>query len=205
MPKEPQRLRQHTSEEVAAMSSEDFRGVLHNVAEAQRGTAEHVMNRAQEEIGSGIYSHSLEHIGDLPHRINEKGGRFGLEYVKPKVETQHASLTHPYGYEREMGEQMESTKRYRESKGETAVTPERVKQLGTQYAEAHEDLPVYNQPSYLAQGAASSLGRQQFGTTRMYMGALKREVEKGPEHWAKQMSRTGSVEFLKEKEAKGLI
>jgi hypothetical protein len=139
-------------------------------ASYQRGRPESAMERFQEAYGGGVLPHALEHIGDLTHRMNEGGGRFGSEFVAPKIDSMRSSLNHPYGFEREMGEQMRENTRYR---GTDLGSQEQViESLGKAYSDEHRKVPVYNFPSEVARDAAVSVGEGRFNDTRRHMDHL---------------------------------
>lgn len=186
-----------SSSEIGAMTSEQFKTVLSGAASVQRAYPESVMLRAQRRIGSGLYAHSLEHIGDLTHRIAESGGRFGTEFVKPKVESQLHNLTRPYGYEREMREQLASNNRIREEKGKPVLSEENLHEIGHHYSEAHATVPVYTEPMHHARAAAMSLGLRRFGDTVQNLGRLQHFINGGNDHWNHLMSQPESVRFLR--------
>ena len=138
------------------MSSHEYAYVLHHSAEIQRGAPEQRMLEFQRATGGGLLGHSAEHIGDLIHRLNQEGGRFGTEFVEPKVRSQLRGLTHGYGYEREHLEQMRSNAAHMGVDFEEHM--ERVRAAGQVYTAAHEQVPVYNTPSMHGAWAAEALG-----------------------------------------------
>jgi hypothetical protein len=152
------------------MTPEDAARVRNAGASYQRGKPESAMLRLQEDAGGGVYPHAAEHIGDLTHRMNESSGRFGTEYVRPKIESTYDSLHRGYGFEREMDEQVSDNARYR--KVDEGAFRSTVNQRGMQYAAEHRNVPVYNYPSEVARDAAVSLGEQRFDDTRAHMGVL---------------------------------
>lgn len=185
------------SHEVEAMAPHEFALVLHHAANVQRAEPENRMLELQRVTGGGLYSHSAEHIGDLTHRLNEGGGRFGSEFVEPKVRTQLRGLQHKYGYEREHLEQMRSNAAYAGVDFEEHM--EKVRTAGEAYSQAHGTIPVYNAPSQRAAWAAQDLGRMNFGNTEMWMHSLSKTLRDSTQ-FKHLMSQAGSVEFLRKHE-----
>lgn len=181
----------------STISDDDYKGIMHQVARTQRDRPETAMEEAQEEIGGGLYPHSLEHIGDLTHRINEMGGWLGTEFVRPKVENQLHYLTRPYGYEREMLEQIASNRSYAAEKGRTAPDLDRIKELGANYASEHRAIPVINRPTALGRSAAINLGGMQFGSTVRNLRGLQALTD-DTERYRHEISRQGAIDYLKE-------
>lgn len=180
----------------STISDDDYKGIMDHVGQLQRARPEAAMLAAQKEIGSGLYSHSLEWIGDLTHRINEEGGRYGTEFVRPKVESQLHHLTHPYGYEREMLEQIESNRSLAAEMGRTAPDIDRVREIGANYASEHLAIPVINRPTALGRSAAFNLGHMRFDSTTRNLRGLQ-ELTDDPDRYRHETSRQGAIEFLK--------
>jgi hypothetical protein len=181
----------------STISDDDYKGIMDYVGDLQRGRPESVMLKAQREMGGGVYPHSLEHIGDLTHRINEHGGRLGTEFVRPKVESQLRQLTHPYGYEREMLEQIESNRSFAAERGRTAPDLDRIKELGANYAAEHRAIPVINRPTALGRRAAINLGEMQFGSTIRNLRGLQALTD-DTDRYRHEISRQGAINYLKE-------
>lgn len=186
------------SSDIAAMKPEEFKSTLDASARIQRGAPETHMVKMQSKYGGGVYPHALEHIGDLTHRIAEHGGAFGTEFVTPKVERMLVTLTRPYGFEREMREQMHENRSYRESKGESYPSEDEFMEDSSEYARLHSTVPVYTRPSHHAREAAVALGRHQFGAAIEHLTSLRSIIDRGPDYWKEQMSQQGAVDFLRE-------
>lgn len=189
------------SGEVAALPPTHFSALLDEAANYQRGEPENVMVAAQRRLGGGLYSHALEHVGDLTHRIAEEGGAYGSEFVAPKVRQQLRSLTHPYGFAREMNEQIESNQKFMAERGGSAPDVEEVGRLGRAYAAAHQRVPVYTEPMMHGRQAAIAVGDQNFPAAVAHLNALQRDIDKGEEHWRARNSQPASVEFLRKEES----
>ena len=117
---------------------------FNKLADLQRDKPERAMLAAQRvpESGPGhnTYTNLLEHVGDLTHRMAEHGGRFGREFVGPKVRSALVVLNN-------------------------AVDQDRINALPqlpefTAYANEHAKLPVYNEAQRAARNAAVALGRK---------------------------------------------
>jgi hypothetical protein len=192
-----------SADEIEGMDSENFRLVQADIAYEQRGKPESAMDDAQREVGGGVWPHLLEHVGDLTHRMQEpyatNAGRYNAEYVAPKLRAADSYLNSPYGFEREMDEQIESNARYNTRKGKPVASTEDVARVGQVYADAHRALPAYNRPVALARDAAVSLGEQRFDDTRRQISDLKSVVE-SPDTYQEEMSRTGAVNWLRQRE-----
>lgn len=83
------------------------------LADIQRGKPELAMVEAQNILSGGVLPYALEHTGDLTHRMAEKGGVYGSEYVTPKVDRLLDSLLSEYGFEKEMSENIASNARFK--------------------------------------------------------------------------------------------
>ncbi len=201
----------HDNEElgdfVAGISDSDYKDVMSAVANMQRSGPESTMLRAQREIGSGLFSGSMEHIGDLSHRINEHGGKLGAEFVVPKVTSQLTHLTRPYGYKREMLEQIESNIKFGAETpnlsrvkefGSPSADLSRVKEVGREYAESHVDIPPINAPTAAARHAAISLGHMRFSHTIKQLKNLQ-EMTSSDELFKSHLQRSNALDFLRRK------
>lgn len=207
MPAEQHLGRQFSAAEVSLMSDTEAADVRSAGASYQRGRPESAMNAAQRSIGGGVYSHALEHVGDLTHRMNESAGRFGTEFVSSKVASTLGSLTHPYGFEKEMGENIRGNAKsgYADEAG--------VRQAGQTYADEHRKVPVYNYPSEMARSAAVAVGEHRFDDARAHLSELRAMDEggTGPSkmRWAEgdlggllRQSKQSMVDYLRDKESR---
>ncbi|MFA5490025.1 MAG: hypothetical protein WC284_12530, partial [Candidimonas sp.] len=77
-----------------------------DLANKQRGLPESAMLKIQHLYGGGVLNPVVEHAGDLIHRMTEniKHGYDGYQMVYDKIEKVIRRLTHDYGFEREMEE-----------------------------------------------------------------------------------------------------
>jgi hypothetical protein len=82
------------------------------LAEGQLGKPETYMKKLQHELGGGVMSEQVEHIGDLTHRMSQRmyvqRGQVerSLENIIPKIKSGLISLRGGYGFEREHNENM---------------------------------------------------------------------------------------------------
>lgn len=151
------RTQQHTSAEVAAMTPEQAQEVRRGTATYQRSVPERTMDSIQHNVGGGVWSSAVEHVGDLTHRMNEgMDTHTAVDLTMSKVDAQIGNLSSRYGFTKEHGENMRSNARMRGvSEGEMIDTAD---QLGKKYAAEHRATPVYNYPTEVAVNAASALG-----------------------------------------------
>jgi len=164
----PQRIRAKRPE-----LSLEARNAFSGLAESQRGLPEELMLKAQRQMGGGVMPWSLEHTGDLTHRMAQHGGAFGAEYVAPKVNSLLNVLKSPYGFEREYLENLRANK----------VTREDVVPILREYSAAHARLPIYNYPQRLARDAAVSLGNERFDLTVNNLEKLQKMIQSGRFDW----------------------
>ena len=156
------------------------------IAQAQRGEPEAAMRQVQHTVGGGVLNPVVEHVGDLTHRMTERVTyhNMGYEAVKDKVHKALRVLEEPYGFEREMGENVRSNARSM-GRNEAALQAKINKAL-EQYSEAHKKIPVVNEMQRLARGAAIAVGNNDFATAKRNLHALKDVLDKGPDAWVKR-------------------
>jgi hypothetical protein len=140
------------------------------LADIQRGKPELAMVEAQNILSGGVLPYALEHTGDLTHRMAEKGGVYGSEYVTPKVDRLLDSLFSEYGFEKEMLENIASNARFKYEKENPDISfdqykkeyQESVNQALKKYAEEHKKVPVYNEMQLAGREAAVALGEGRY-------------------------------------------
>jgi len=182
-----------SSNEVNSLTSDQYKVLLDSVAGFQRGAPERAMNRIQSSTGTAVLQHSLEHVGDLSHRIAEKGGAFGYANLKDKVETQHRNLVRPYGWNKESTEGINANRRMTVESGSSYPSDEEISGMLHDYTSAHSKIPVYNRPLYVAREAAISVGRRQPFAAASHLESLR---SMSP-NWAEHMSQRSSVDYLR--------
>ena len=140
------------------------------LADIQRGKPELAMVEAQNILSGGVLPYALEHTGDLTHRMAEKGGVYGSEYVTPKVDRLLNSLLSEYGFEKEMSENIASNARFKYENEKPNISfeqyekeyQEAVNQALKKYAEEHKKVPVYNEMQLAGREAAVALGEGRY-------------------------------------------
>ena len=140
------------------------------VANTQRGNPELAMVEAQRIYGGGVMPNALEHIGDLTHRMAERGGRYGAEFVAPKVTRMLDSLLSDYGFEKEMLENIQSNARFKYKRDNPDIPFEQYKKeyetkidkALKKYSEEHKKVPVYNQMQLAGREAAIAIGEKRY-------------------------------------------
>ena len=182
-----------SSKEVSSLTSDQYTGLLSSVAHFQRRSPEQAMNRFQHTVGGSPLSHSLEHVGDLTHRIAEQGGVFGTQEVRPKVEAHLGYLLHPYGWNKESHEAIHANRRFRTENGAHYPSDDEIAGLLHSYTTAHSMVPAYNKPLHEARSAAISVGKREPFAAATHLKALQSMFTTWPQH----MSQQSSVDFLR--------
>lgn len=206
-------FRQYSSAEVDLMTDDEALSVRQRAGQAQRGGAENAMTTYQHSMGGGVMSHVMEHVGDLTNRMNKNPQWLDttMEDTMPKVDRMDTALHHPYGFEREMGENLRSNAKYKgESEADHVMRHEH---LAGRYADEHRKLPVYNYPSEVARDAAVAVGEQRFSTARHKIRELRVMEDGGKDPsgrtWAQgdmtgllEHTKQGMVDYLRDKESR---
>ena len=150
------------------------------LADLQRGKPERSMLKIQDKMPGGVLPFSVEHVGDLTHRMSQK---FDLlegqrENVLGKVNNVLRVLESPYGFIKEHNENITNWYKYfKETDPNFKLTKNEYKEelnsLLKEYTNTHKELPVYNRPQWLAREAAVSLGNQNFKRATKLLNNLK--------------------------------
>lgn len=148
-----------------------------SLADAQRGAPERAMIRAQEANGGGVVSYAAEHLGDLTHRMAEHGGRFGREFVEPKVRRVLKLLRSEYGFAREHEENMRANARARGTSPDEHL--ERANDALAKYAAEHRKLTVYNEMQRAARDAAVAFGERDWVTAERQLSIIEAALDDG--------------------------
>lgn len=169
----------HFKKWLSEVTVQDF----YNLADEQRGDPEMAMLKFQY-LCPGIMSASVEHVGDLIHRMTERPtfNYGGYGYVKAKVDRTLRWLTNEYGFGREFNENIVNNAKYKNIP--LPEYREKVLQTLQNYAQEHAKLPVYNRAQALAREAAVSLGNLQYNKTIQALRELKRHLVT-EEEWIK--------------------
>ena len=160
------------------------------LANDQRGAPELAMQKLTEPGISQLYGYITEHVGDLTHRMAQRPSFFrgGFEWVSEKVEKTLRTLTFPYGFRKEMFEQIESNLAYEQRKGNDLDKDKydyimELKELSKKYADEHRKLKVYNDAQTHARDAAVAVGEWKFNEAIRHIRELDRHIKMGYEHW----------------------
>ena len=94
-------------------------------------------------------------------------------------------------------EQVESNRRFRESRGESYPSDSELRGFDRDYVLEHSRLPVYNEPAFHAKGAAVHLGLHNYGKAAEH---LKTIANWSDDEYRHKMSQAGSVEWLRSQE-----
>ena len=139
------------------------------IADLQRGPPEHAMLRVQHTMGGGVLSPVVEHIGDLTHRMTEHAdaGYWLEDIIQEKVRRGLSYLTHGYGFEKEMHENMRANK----------TDVEKLDRLLIEYSKEHEKIPVYNAAQYHGREAAVALGYKDWDTSIVHLQVLQNMLD----------------------------
>jgi hypothetical protein len=164
-----------------------------NMGETQRGAPELAMLAVQDAVGGGVLNPLVEHVGDLTHRMTHMmkygSDRDGLELLKPKIRNQLNNLRSPYGFEREMRENVAANvKAYG---GTEEARTDAINAALAGYAKEHKKLPVYNRPQWLAREAAVAVGEKDWAHAERLLAELDDMTRSAPDfnHYATQFER----------------
>jgi hypothetical protein len=155
---------------------ENTREKFQEIATLQRGEPEDAMQRVQMVMEGGVLNPLVEHVGDLTHRMTERVTfeYAGYVYVADKVEKTLRWLKSPYGFEKEMEENIRNNARFRDVPEDEYR--QRVYNALDKYAEAHSRLPAYNDAQKHAKEAAISVGKRQFQNAIRHLEELEKHL-----------------------------
>tara|TARA_B100000586_G_scaffold256841_1_gene220018 strand:- start:1499 stop:2395 length:897 start_codon:yes stop_codon:yes gene_type:complete len=189
-----------SSEEIEDMSDQQYRVTISDAAFEQRGLPERRMLQTKG-AHSGLYTYLTEHIGDMSHRMGEPyasqsphGEEYERHYPLEKLRKTQRTINHPYGFEREHGEQITENVDYRQA--DRAEYTQKLDAAGEAYSQAHEALPVYNAPMAKARDTAVHLGRQQFNDVRAGLSKIEYMLD-NQKRWDSLMGQRGAIRWLK--------
>ncbi len=157
----------------------DIIKAFEKTASAQRhneGCAEDAMNDLQSLMGGGVYPNMAEHIGDLTHRCTHfaKFGDLLATYVEEKVSRANRSLFSGYGFEKEHEENMLRNAECTNASPDEFKAP--IYKAMKVYAEAHKQIPVFNEVQYQCREAAIALGENDFDRARESIAWLNEKI-----------------------------
>jgi hypothetical protein len=159
---------------------------FNKLAEDQRGDPE-IMIGTESNPGinhAGLYHFQIEHVGDLTNRMAKSfhvtDQDCGYSYVVKKVKSALRDLTHPYGFEREVKEQLKSNYAYAVEKRELPISfddfVQQWERAGIRYAKEHAKLVVYNEAQLMARDAAIAIGYKNFNHAIVCLTVLDRHL-----------------------------
>jgi hypothetical protein len=162
------------------------------LASDQRGRPESAMMQIHEGTMSPMYGSVAEHVGDLTHRMSEFPGgglSHGYPYVGEKVEKTLRWLTNPYGFEREVRENVASAVAYNDRQGHPLpcgndeMCLRELKRRGRVYAAEHRKLKPCNRVQLIAKNAAIAIGEWRFKDAIANLTTLKKILDAGEDYW----------------------
>jgi len=177
------------------------------LADIQRGAPEVAMTKAQFDLGGGVLGYTLEHTGDLTHRMAEYGGRFGDEYVKPKIDRIFNLLTNDYGFEKEVKENLLSNIKYQFQTEKPNISlkeyekqyREKVSKSLQKYADEHKKVPVYNDMQLAGREAAIAMGEGRYDDALENIYIIKKAIDEG-NYSERSLEFDPKIDFRKPKE-----
>lgn len=177
------------------------------LADIQRGAPEVAMTKAQFDLGGGVLGYALEHTGDLTHRMAEYGGRFGDEYVKPKIDRIFNLLTNDYGFEKEVKENLLSNIKYQFQTEKPNISlkeyekqyREKVSKSLKKYADEHKKVPVYNDMQLAGREAAIAMGEGRYDDALENIYIIKKAIDEG-NYSERSLEFDPKIDFRKPKE-----
>lgn len=168
------------------------------IATQQKGVPEAAMLKVQN-LMAGVLFKPIEHTGDLIHRMTEDlkfNKTAGYNIVLDKVEKILGSLTQPYGFMKEFEENIKNNAEVR-GVTEEAYRAELMAALA-EYAEAHRNMPAFNEVQRLARDAAVALGELDIDRAVQDLTKLKDYLDEGAEAWAARATEADSVQTVKD-------
>jgi hypothetical protein len=162
--------------------TEDAIEAFSEVAFKQRmciDSAEEKMNIAQKAIGGSVMSGSIEHVGDITHRMTHhaKYGDLYPELVEEKVVRMVRVLGSKYGFLREFNEDIDSNFDYHKDITDKDAYIQAINQSLEAYSESHAKIPVFNKPQWHAREAAILLGKKDIFSSLTHLRVLHRMIK----------------------------
>ena len=159
-------------------ATQEERALFLDLANQQRDVPERAMRDVQRNSGGGVLDFLAEHVGDLSHRLSQFAGVEGFtgrevarQNILDKTRKTLKLINSEYGVEREVAESVLSNARFRGvSLGEYN---QKLDNSLSAYAEAHKNLPAYNEMQELARDAAVAIGEKDFEAARRNLTRLE--------------------------------
>lgn len=172
VPRAQQIVRYHDNPTSKVVLPDDVTEAFTKLGELQRGDPERAMLDLQSAMGGGVLNPVAEHVGDLSHRMSHlsKYGSAGANMVAEKTWRTLRALRHPYGFEREMMNNIRNNATYRGVSED--LLRSQVDDALARYSKEHSKLPVYNRPQWLAREAAVAVGDKRWHTAERYLQEL---------------------------------
>lgn len=148
-----------------------------NAQRFNEGCPESVMRRAQRYFGGGVLTNLMEHVGDLTHRLTHhiEYGEVYPSLVREKVDRAIRSLSRGQDFVDEHESNLINNAEY-QGIDENDMRENMARYL-SDYADAHESVPVYNRIQWYAREAAIQLGRERFDKSLSALEVLDGELE----------------------------
>ena len=131
--------------------------LLYKTGDSQRGSPERAMVNFQGASGGGVQSYVFEHLGDLTDRMS---ARHNPEWAQgesiDKIDKVLRTLEAPYGFRKEMTENVVSNWKFEASSDKTLsfeAYTNKLNDLSLRYAEEHSKIPIYTKVHRLANEA----------------------------------------------------
>lgn len=170
------------------------RKAFSDLARAQRGRPEAMAVSLRTNPGlfnaTGVFTSLAEHVGDLTHRMTEHGGDFtgfGYQTVSEKVARGLRYLRDWEVIERQVETNLGNNHHYRLEDARTTLSlaefREEFVHAAGRYADAHAELPVWNEAQWHAREAAVALGRLRFDDMEVHLIRIDENLAPGPAHW----------------------
>ena len=160
------------------VTKEDFL----NLGYYQRGKPEETMRKIQDKLGGGVLDTVVEHGGDLMHRMNDPNtwNRAGHEYIRDKVTKLRRTLERPYGFEKELQENLSTNAKY--YKQDITKFTEDLYGMLEQYAKDHAATPVFNRAQQLVRDFTVAIGKRNWDEARRLINIID-EKSKNEYDW----------------------
>lgn len=168
------------NENAGGHTSEDFM----KLGDLQRAKPESAMLKVQHIMSGGVLNPVVEHAGDIMHRMNDRNtfDYAGYPYVLEKVDRVLWYLKNPYGFSREMWENIKTNK--------TDVT--KLNKALLFYAHEHNKIPVFNEAQKVARDLCVYIGNHEWDKAISCLEILKKHLKNWQE-W-KKFAHEGLVE-----------
>jgi hypothetical protein len=164
---------------------EDVIKAFVELGDNQRGEPEQAMVRLQRVYGGGVLSYVVEHGGDLTHRMSHMASwpnsNAGQDYIVNKCQKTLNTLTHRYGFAREMQDNIKSNAEYYNIPVNELTI--RIDKALKEYKEAHQKLIVYNHMQFLAKTVPICLGEKDWNGAIEALRTLLAYANQSTEKW----------------------